>query len=142
MLSKWFGQSTPNFKIGFQDVGYAIQHLNSFIIINTLPANNQDCLIKHTLHLENEEKTINQIIEQYAHKDKILIIYGKNATDQTVDRKFQQLQSLGFSKVYIYSGGLFEWIMLQDIYGTEEFPTTKKVLDILQYKPPSIMPIL
>jgi hypothetical protein len=32
-------------------------------------------------------------------------------------------------------GGLFEWLMLQDIYGSDEFPTTKKELDILKYKP-------
>jgi hypothetical protein len=34
-------------------------------------------------------------------------------------------------------GGLFEWLMLQDIYGYDEFPTTKKELDFLKYKAPS-----
>jgi hypothetical protein len=37
--------------------------------------------------------------------------------------------------IYLYVGGLFEWMLLQDIYGKEEFPTTTKVLDILRYKP-------
>jgi hypothetical protein len=37
--------------------------------------------------------------------------------------------------VYVYTGGLFEWLMLQDIYGEKEFPTSKKELDILKYKP-------
>ena len=37
--------------------------------------------------------------------------------------------------VFIYSGGMFEWLCLQDIYGNELFPTTKKELDILKYKP-------
>ena len=45
--------------------------------------------------------------------------------------------SLGFYNVYLYNGGLFEWLLLQDIYGFDEFPTTKKELDILKYKPKS-----
>jgi len=39
--------------------------------------------------------------------------------------------------IYIYPGGIFEWLCLQDIYGDELFPTTKKELDILKYKPRS-----
>jgi hypothetical protein len=31
--------------------------------------------------------------------------------------------------------------MLQDIYGEKEFPTTKKELDILKYKPNKILNI-
>jgi hypothetical protein len=38
-------------------------------------------------------------------------------------------------------GGLFEWLMLQDIYGKELFPTTKKELDLLKFKPPPILNI-
>ena len=41
----------------------------------------------------------------------------------------------GFQEVYIYSGGLFEWLLLQDIYSENEFPTTSKVQDFLFYKP-------
>ena len=29
---------------------------------------------------------------------------------------------------------MFEWLLLQDIYGDDEFPTTTKELDILKYK--------
>jgi hypothetical protein len=52
-----------------------------------------------------------------------------------VETKYDQLVGLGFKSVYIYPGGLFEWLLLQDIYGFDEFPTTKRVLDILKYKP-------
>jgi len=38
-------------------------------------------------------------------------------------------------QVYIYKGGLFEWMLLQDIYGEDEFPTTSKQMDILLYRP-------
>jgi len=55
--------------------------------------------------------------------------------DTTVEKKYKQLASLGFSEIYLYSGGMFEWMILQDIYGNAEFPTTSKVLDILKYKP-------
>jgi hypothetical protein len=66
---------------------------------------------------------------------KRIIIYGKNANDETVNKKHEQLTSLGFYNTFIYSGGLFEWILLQDIYGSDLFPTTKKELDILKFKP-------
>ena len=46
---------------------------------------------------------------------------------------------LGFINVYIYLGGLFEWLLLQDIYGRDLFKTTKNELDILKYKPDSIL---
>ena len=52
--------------------------------------------------------------------------------------KYTQLLNLGFTNVYIYPGGLFEWLCLQDIYGFENFPTTKKELDILRFKGRSI----
>ena len=43
--------------------------------------------------------------------------------------------------VYAYSGGLFEWLMLQDIYGQDLFPTTKIEKDILKFKACSILNI-
>ena len=64
------------------------------------------------------------------------IIYGENSTDESVYKKYEQLISLGImnKNIMIYSGGIFEWLLLQDIYGDEEFPTTTKELDILKYK--------
>jgi hypothetical protein len=53
--------------------------------------------------------------------------------------KCQQLQSLGFNKIYIYSGGLFEWMLLQDIYGKDLFQTTSIEVDILKYKSSKIL---
>ena len=34
---------------------------------------------------------------------------------------------------------MFEWMLLQDIYGTDDFPTTINELDILKFKPVSII---
>ena len=52
-----------------------------------------------------------------------IILYGKNSTDNLCDKKYKQLCELGFSEVYIYAGGMFEWLLLQDIYSNNEFPT-------------------
>ena len=69
--------------------------------------------------------------------DKIVIVYGRNSCDNQVEQKYKQLRNLGIPQVYIYPGGLFEWALLQDIYGKDEFPTyskDEKVLDPLKYK--------
>jgi len=121
-------------KINFEDIQYAIQKSNDYIIINTLPISEQDCLIKNTLPYEQEEKNINDLLNNYDLNNKKIIIYGKNANDETADKKYSQLRTLGFSEIYLYTGGLFEWLLLQDIYGSVEFPTSKKILDILKYK--------
>ena len=41
-------------------------------------------------------------------------------------KKYDQLIGLGFVNVFIYPGGLFEWLLLQDIYGYDNFPTQNK----------------
>ena len=121
-------------KINFEDIQYAITKPNEYIIINTLPISEQDCLIKNTLPYEQEEKTINELLNNYDLNNKKIIIYGKNANDESSEKKYSQLRTLGFSEIYLYTGGLFEWLLLQDIYGSVEFPTSKKILDILKYK--------
>jgi hypothetical protein len=73
-----------------------------------------------------------------------IIIYGKNCNDELVNKKYQQLLTLGFSNIYAYTGGLFEWLLLHDIYGKEMFPIInngKKNIDILKYKPPPALNI-
>jgi len=131
--AEWFNK--PSLKIGFDDILFAIRNPDRFVIINTLPACDQDCLIVNTLSAFEEENTINEMLTQYEKIVRKIVLYGKNAVDMSVEKKRSQLNSLGIGDVYIYSGGLFEWMMLQDIYGEREFPTTKKVADILKYKP-------
>jgi hypothetical protein len=134
MLSKWF--ENPINKIGFEDVKYAIEYPTQYLIINTLPASEQKCLIKNTLPCMVEETTINEKITQMQMRKCCIIVYGRNATDTSADKKYKQLSSLGFTNIYIYGGGLFEWLLLQDVYGYNEFPTTEKELDILKYRSP------
>jgi rhodanese-related sulfurtransferase len=122
-------------KISFEDVQFAIENNANFILINTLPENEQTCLIKNTILSITEESIINELIQQYNYRSPKIIVYGKNYIDETAEKKCNQLLKLGFSNVYFYMGGMFEWLHLQDIYGKDEFPTTKIVLDILKYKP-------
>jgi hypothetical protein len=119
-------------KINFQDLKYSFQHKEKYIIINVLDHTEQNCLIKNTLSWENEEKTINELLIQ--NKLINIIIYGKNCNDEKVITKYNQLIALGFHNVYLYYGGLFEWLLLQDIYGFENFPTIGKCNDILNYQ--------
>jgi hypothetical protein len=104
-----------------------------YLLINTLPESEQGCLIIGTVNANQEEALINKHLR--GSKNIQIIVYGRNCNDDKVFKKYQQLLQLGFFNVFIYSGGLFEWLMLQDIYGFNEFPTTSKQLDLLKYKP-------
>lgn len=139
MFSRWF-QQEKIIKLGFEDVLYGIHHNSQCIFINTMPHNLQNCLIQNTLLIDIEEKTINELMNQTKFQTKI-ILYGKNSTDNSCDKKYKQLCELGFSEVYIYVGGMFEWLLLQDIYSNNEFPTTTKINDILLYKPSPLLHI-
>ena len=105
------------------------KNLNNYIIINTLDLNLQNCLIFNTIPAINETDCINKL-----NKKDIIIVYGKNCSDRTPLYKYNQLKKLGFENVYVYMGGLFEWCLLQEIYGTENFKTTTKCSDLLIYK--------
>jgi hypothetical protein len=121
-------------KINFEDMQFIIKKSDTYIIINTLPENEQGCLITNSVPAQHEESTINKYLEHGNTKISI-IIYGKNANDETAYKKYYQLTKLGFTNVSVYPGGLFEWLLLQDIYGVDEFTTTSRQLDILKYKP-------
>ena len=124
--------------VGFEDIKYIINN-NSFLLINTLHSNNQNLLIKNTTHIDEEEKIINDLISDYKTPDKSIIIYGKNSCDMTVIEKYDQLYKLGLREIYIYSGGLFEWLLLNEIYGHNEIPLNHEnftINDILKYREP------
>lgn len=129
------GNSQSINKINFESVQNIINNnitCGQFMIINTLDNNNQDCLIKNTLSPQEEINALNNYLKN--NKSINILIYGENCCDTKVIDKFNQLYKLGFSNLYIYIGGLFEWLLLQDIYGDDEFPTTTKIIDILKYK--------
>jgi len=134
------GNTQSTQKINYEDIQYVINNSQSHLLINTLNEGEQDCLIVNTTNIKNEEVLVNRLI-QSGSKNLKIIVYGRNCNDEKIYVKYNQLKSLGFYNVYIYTGGLFEWLMLQDIYGEKEFPTTKKELDFLKYKPHKVLNI-
>jgi len=128
-------------KVSYEDIQmvvYRNMHVqHSTLIINTLPPSLQHCLIKTTLDIRFEERIVNTFIEQKP--DIMIIVYGKNSNDITILHKYEQLVKLGFTNVYIYTGGIFEWMLLHEMYGKELFQITKHEIDILRYRPKSVL---
>ena len=118
----------------FEELQDIVLHSSKNVaLINTLTRDNQTCLIQTTLSVHQEEKEINQLLRQ-KNRDKMVIVYGQNYHDERLIKKVNQLANLGLKNVKVYYGGLFEWLCLQEIYGTELFPTTSQETDLLKYK--------
>lgn len=130
------GNTTSIKKIGFEDMKYVIKNKKkNYVMINTLAITEQECLIPGTISVNDEEAFINR----HLNKNISIVIYGKNANDDSIFKKYEQLLKLGFSSVFVYTGGIFEWLLLQDIYGKDEFPTTSEELDILKYRAATVL---
>lgn len=128
-------------KVSYEDIQmvvYRNSHVqHSTLLINTLPPSLQHCLIKTTMDIRFEERVINSLIHKSP--DIMIIIYGKNSNDITILHKYDQLVKLGFTNVHIYTGGIFEWMLLHEIYGKDLFKITKYEIDILRYRPKSVL---
>lgn len=124
--------NSPIQRISFEDVQHA-QTIGQ-LIINTLPANEQSMLILKTVNCEMEI----QLVERAILLKEPILIYGKHCNDETIYVKYDQIKKLG-GRVYLYVGGLFEWLLLQDIYGQEHFQTSGSTVDLLKYKPSNVL---
>lgn len=129
-ISEFMSRPIPR-KIGFDDILSAMND-NKTIIISTLPIHEQSYLIKGTLSSAREEEKINEILHTLY--EYTVIIYGKNSVDDTIETKYNQVSGLGCKSVYLYYGGLFEWTMLQELYGTVTFPSHGSCSDLLKFK--------
>ena len=130
------GNTTSTRKVNFEDVQYSMKNKNKFLLINTLDSSRQNLLIKNTVPISREEELINKLIK--SNQNVNIIVYDENANAPNLMKKYDQLIGLGFVNVFIYPGGLFEWLLLQDIYGFDNFPTTSQETDILKFKGKSI----
>ena len=117
-------------KINFEYIQKIIND-SDYTIINTLPNDKQNCLIKNTLTIEEEIEFLNKNMNN---TNINVILYVLNSYDDTIINKYKQLIKLGYSNIYVYTGGIFEWLLLQDIYGFDNFQTTSKEIDILKFK--------
>lgn len=125
------GNSQSIQKINFEYMQDEIKN-NSSYIISTMPTDKQECLIKGTLTPAREVEILNQYLK--TNTSLKLIVYAMNACDDSLASKCQQLLKLGYTNLYVYAGGLFEWLLLQDIYGADMFPTTILCRDHLKFK--------
>ena len=126
------GLSPSIIKINYEDMQMIVQKPEIYLLLNTLPKHEQHCLVFNTLHADDEEIVINKYLKQ--NKNIKIVLYGRNCNDESVSKKCQQLTSLGFSTIYVYNGGLFEWLLLQDVYGKDLFPTTSSEFDFFKFK--------
>ena len=101
-------------------------------LVSTLADSNQACLIDKTLTPADEVRILNECIRKGA-VDCTIIVYGKDCSDMTIDKKAAKLQGLGFRNVCTYAGGMLEWLLLQEIYGKDHFPTRGSERDLLRY---------
>ncbi len=100
----------------------------------------QKYLIHGTIAAEYEENAINKALDRNEY-NKQIIVYGYNTQAlESLIKKQKQLKSLGFTNVKIYLGGLFEWALLQDIYGSKEFPIlgAKGPVDPMHLREPTV----
>ena len=131
------GNSRSIKKVNFEDIQQIFRTNQNSLLINTLSENEQSCLIKGTVSIQDEIRLINENMYRSSIN---IIVYGKNTSETSPYKKVEQLMGLGFYNVYLYPGGLFEWLCLQDIYSFDNFPTTKNdiVVDILKFKGKSV----
>ena len=91
------GNTQPMKKINYEDMQTVIKNPEIYLIINTFNPNEQQCLIINTTPVNDEEMLINKFIKE--NKSIRIIIYGKNCNDESIDKKYQQLYSLGFYNI-------------------------------------------
>jgi len=140
MLNKLIMGNTQSMKnINFEDMQTVVKNPEMYLIINTLSNTEQKCLILNTVLANEEEIVINKFMKE--NTSIRIVIYGRNCNDDSIQKKYKQLVSIGFHNIFLYNGGIFEWLMLQDIYGKDLFPTTCQEFDFLKYKPSSILNI-
>ena len=121
----YMGQTSSTTNCSFEDLQ---KKKGDFILINTLPLNRQHYLIKGTLSAFEESQRVNDLLSK--NKKIEIVIYGLDYNDVSLNKKFVQLKTLGFENVSVYKGGIFEWALLQEIYG-DNFQTDGEISDPL-----------
>jgi hypothetical protein len=111
--------------VGFEAVQAAMRSQKNIIHVME---DAEPVLIAGTVPAAEEVAAVELAIKQ----KELIVVYGKNCGDPRVDLKCAQLLKLG-ANVSVYRGGLFEWLLLQDYYGADFFPTTAAPTDLLKY---------
>ena len=132
------GSTQSLFYVNYCDMQNAINSEKT--IIHIMNVGDENILIKNTLTAQLEIERINNYLDS-GKTDIDIYIYGySNADFNKLLQRQKQLNRLGFKNVYVYFGGMFEWLLLREVYGQSEFPINGtdigKVIDILKYHKP------
>lgn len=121
-------------RASFEDVQFARE--GKCLVISVLNEHEQAILIKGTVLPADEVRMVEDAL---FHKREI-IVYGLHSSDLRVLPKCEQILKLGGQPV-AYVGGMFEWLLLQDIYGVDAFQTSGFTLDHLRFKPNNVLAV-
>lgn len=132
-------QSSPN----FANYGMMQNAINTGkTIIHIMDVADELILIKGTLKAHQEVDQINNWLSNNTFHNDIYIYGYSNADFNKLLQRQKQLHGLGFKHVYIYFGGMFEWLLLRDVFGETEFlldgVIKGAVVDILKYNKPRV----
>ena len=134
-LLEWFGSKDVVKVIGFEDM--LVLHKTKVVLLNTMERANQACLIRGTVHADDEETTMNAMLTSTdpSVTDRLVVVYGRHYLDPKPMEKARALRVMGLSRLLVYRGGLFEWLLLQEVFGHDQFPTQGACTDLLLYRP-------
>ena len=133
---EWFGTKDVVKVIGFEDMLVLLR--SNVVLLNTLERREQTCLIRGTVHADDEEQTMNTMLTSTDTlvTDRLVVVYGRHNLDPKPVEKAKMLRTLGLTRLLVYRGGLFEWLLLQEVFGPEQFPTEGTACtDLLLYRP-------
>ena len=114
-------------RVNFDDV---VSKEATTILINVMEDVDQNVLIKGTVPCNDEVAEVQKAILERS----TVIVYGRNCHDDRVFSKYVQIKKLG-GKPKVYLGGLFEWMLLHEVYGNDRFPLTTDKFELYQYRP-------
>lgn len=78
----------------------------------------------------------NQVLDKCLREDpsKLVVFYGLNSTDSAPLHRWNNATQLGLENAHVYCGGMFEWLILGELYGNDMFPVTSIQDDLLKFK--------
>lgn len=134
-LLEWFGSKEVVKVIGFEDMLSLLR--SNVVLLNTMARGDQACLIRGTLHADDEESAMNAMLTSTDPlvTDRWVVVYGRHTLDPKPMEKARTLRLMGLSRLLVYRGGLFEWLLLQEVFGQDQFPTQGACPDLLAYRP-------
>lgn len=106
-----------------------------------------DFLIRHTVDERKEEMLINRLADSVkAQHTTDIVIYGLSSHPRFVKsalQKRRKIMAVGFTRVFVYIGGLYLWISNWSFVSRDQFPITLSaplIRDLHSHVPPLSAP--